>query len=57
MQKMITLVLSGVVQKYYGIQLLFSYHHSTLVDKFCDQYYDNVAYFRDFSNSRKFYNS
>ena len=41
MQNFITLVLSGVVKKYYGIQLLLSFHHSRLVAEFRDQYYNN----------------
>ena len=34
MPKLNTLVLSGVLQKYCGIQLLLRFHHSTLVDEF-----------------------
>ena len=41
MQNFITLVLSGVVKKYYGIKLLLSFHHSRLVAEFRDQYYNN----------------
>ena len=38
MQKLITIVLSGIVQKFYGIKLLLDFHHSTLVAVFCDQF-------------------
>ena len=41
MQKLITIVLSGIVQKYYGIQLLLDFYHSTLIAVFCEQYFND----------------
>ena len=40
MEKLITLVFSVVVQKYYGIQLLLGFHHSRLVAEF---YYNHSS--------------
>ena len=46
MQKLITVVLSGVVQKYYGIQLLLGLYYSTLVAVFYDQYFNDSCLIR-----------
>ena len=36
-----TLVLSGVIQKYYGIQQLLGFHYSTIVAVFCNKYFSD----------------